>query len=226
MTIIFEDRASDSPYIESVTQGYTPHAGSTLRPAEINWHMVLVRQAGHAQMIVVGPWSTAGTAAWGADAEILWIKFKLGTFMPQRPTRSFRDSETSLPGASSQSFWLRGSAWQFPDFENVETFVERLVHDDALVFDPVVTMTLQDQLPDVSPRTVRYRFLQATGLTQSHIRQFQRARQAVTLLQQGVSILDVVHEAGYFDQPHLTRSLKRFMGTTPAQQSKQLLVVE
>jgi methylphosphotriester-DNA--protein-cysteine methyltransferase len=37
------------------------------------------------------------------------------------------------------------------------------------------------------------------------------------LLQQGVSILDTVDQAGYFDQPHLTRALKHLMGQTPAQ---------
>jgi methylphosphotriester-DNA--protein-cysteine methyltransferase len=36
-------------------------------------------------------------------------------------------------------------------------------------------------------------------------------------LEQGVSILDTIHEAGYFDQLHLTNSLKRFLGQTPAQ---------
>jgi hypothetical protein len=36
-------------------------------------------------------------------------------------------------------------------------------------------------------------------------------------LQQGVSILDTVEQAGYFDQPHLTRSLKYLIGQTPAQ---------
>src|SRR5438270_126041 len=37
------------------------------------------------------------------------------------------------------------------------------------------------------------------------------------LLKQGVSILDTVEQAGYFDQPHLTRSLKYLIGQTPAQ---------
>jgi methylphosphotriester-DNA--protein-cysteine methyltransferase len=64
---------------------------------------------------------------------------------------------------------------------------------------------------------MRHRFRQATGLTQSYIRQMQRAQHAQTLLLQGVSILDTVNEAGYFDQPHLTRSLKQFLGYTPAQ---------
>jgi AraC-like DNA-binding protein len=36
-------------------------------------------------------------------------------------------------------------------------------------------------------------------------------------LRQGVSILDTVEQAGYADQPHLTRSLKRLIGQTPAQ---------
>jgi hypothetical protein len=42
MTILFEQRCSDSPLIETVTQGYTPSAGSTIRPAECNWHMVVI----------------------------------------------------------------------------------------------------------------------------------------------------------------------------------------
>jgi methylphosphotriester-DNA--protein-cysteine methyltransferase len=54
-------------------------------------------------------------------------------------------------------------------------------------------------------------------LTQLHIYQAERARRAEALLRQGVSILDTVFEAGYYDQPHLTRSLKQFIGHTPGQ---------
>jgi hypothetical protein len=36
-------------------------------------------------------------------------------------------------------------------------------------------------------------------------------------LKQGVSILDTVYQAGYFDQAHLTRSLKYLIGQTPGQ---------
>jgi methylphosphotriester-DNA--protein-cysteine methyltransferase len=85
------------------------------------------------------------------------------------------------------------------------------------VRDPVVETALQGQLKDVSIRTARRHFLRTTGLTQSTVRQIERARHATILLKQGVSILDVVHEAGYYDQPHLTRSLKYFIGQTPTQ---------
>ena len=116
-----------------------------------------------------------------------------------------------------QSFWLKGSAWQFPDYDNVEPFIDRLVREDVLVRDPVVNAALQDQLPEMPSRTVRHRFLRATGLTQSHIRQVERAQRAAALLRQGQPILDTVYEVGYFDQPHLTRALKQWIGHTPAQ---------
>ena len=216
-SLIYEERASDSPVVESVTHGYTLASASVIRPAEVHWHLVLTEYQGQHFATVVGPWSAAGVASWDEDAEILWIKFKLGTFMPHLPTRDYRNAETRLPTASGNNFWLNGSAWSFPDYENVDTFINRLVRDDVLVCDPVVAAALQDHLPEMASRTLRHRFLQATGLSRTHIHQFNRAQHAATLLQQGVPILDTVFELGYFDQPHLTRSLKQFIGHTPAQ---------
>ena len=56
MSIIYEERSSDLPYVETITQGWTASDGSTIRPAEINWHMVFVRHAsrGSLQPLVVG----------------------------------------------------------------------------------------------------------------------------------------------------------------------------
>ncbi len=137
--------------------------------------------------------------------------------MPHLPTRNVVDVETVLPGVSPRSFWLHHSAWQFPDYENADTFVNRLARADMLVRDPVVTAVLQGQRPEISPRTVRHRFLRATGVTHSHIFQVERAQRAAALLRQGMSIPDTMFELGYYDQPHLTRSLKQWVGHTPAQ---------
>lgn len=217
MGFIYEERLSDSPYVETITQGRTAGNGSTIRPAESHWHMVFVRENGRLHPVVVGPKTTSGVVDYTEGAEILWIKFKLGTFMPHLPTRDRLDIETTLPGAASHSFWLKGSAWQVPDFENADTFVDRLVREGVLQFDPLVQAVLQNQPQAAASRTVRHRFLHTTGLTQNHIRQIERARRAAALLRQGVPILDTVCEAGYFDQPHLTRSLKQWVGHTPAQ---------
>jgi hypothetical protein len=210
-------RRSDSPYVESIMHGRTLSDDSPTRPAECHWHMVFVERDGEALVVFVGPWTTAGVAHYAEGAEILWIKFKLGAFMPHLPAGRFLDTETVLPGASSRSFWLKGSVWEFPDHENAETFVDRLVRNGVLVRDPLVDTVLRGRPQSLSPRAVRHRFLRATGLAQSSIRQIERAKQAAILLRRGIPISDTVHEVGYFDQPHLTRSLKKWIGHTPAQ---------
>jgi hypothetical protein len=217
MGFLFEERASDSPFIETVTRGRSAGEGSTIRPAETHWHLVITRPYGSPLPILVGPLPASGVVSFGDGVEILWIKFKLGVFMPHMPMRDFLDAETVLPGAARQSFWLRSSTWQIPDYENVEEFIARLARQDVLAQEPLVDAVLAGHPPDMSPRTLRHRFLRATGLTHTHIQQFERAQRATALLAQGVSILDTVFEAGYFDQPHLTHSLKRFIGLTPAQ---------
>lgn len=217
MSIIYEERSSDSPYVETVMRGWTASDGSRIRPSEVHWHLVFARHNGRAHPVFVGPWTTAGVVSYDEGAEILWIKFSLGTFMPHLPPKDFLDVETTLPGAERQSFWLKGSTWQYPDYDNVETFVDGLVREEMLVHDPVVKDVLQGHSPEMASRTVRYRFLRATGLTQLHIYQAERAQRAEALLQHGIPILDAVYEAGYFDQPHLTRTLKKFTGRTPGQ---------
>jgi AraC-like DNA-binding protein len=179
--------------------------------------MVVTRQNGKTMLTVRGPETRATPLHCSADGEWLGIRFKLDTVMPHLPASHLVDGAVNLPDAGSRSFWLHSSAWQLPDYENADTFVAWLVRDGLLVREPVVQAALQDQLKDLSVRTAQRHFLRTTGLTHSAVRQIERARYATTLLQQGLSIPDVVYEAGYFDQPHLTRSLKYFIGQTPAQ---------
>jgi AraC-like DNA-binding protein len=74
-----------------------------------------------------------------------------------------------------------------------------------------------DDLGKLSARSVERRVARATGLTRGTIRQIRRAERALDLLGQGLPPLEVARRAGYVDQPHLTRSLKRFVGQTPSQ---------
>lgn len=218
MDLTCEERQSDSPFVERVWRSQSERASTFISMAEIHYNMVVTRHRGRITMTVRGPETRATPAYCPADAEFLGIQFTPGTLMPLLPAAWVMDRcDVNLPEATSGSFWLNGSAWQYPDFENVETFVDWLVRDGLLVRDPVVGAVLQGQAVEMSLRTVQRRFLQATGLTCGTIRQIERARYATTLLKQGVSILDTVHLAGYADQPHLTRSLKRLIGQTPAQ---------
>jgi AraC-like DNA-binding protein len=91
------------------------------------------------------------------------------------------------------------------------------VRAGLLVHDPVASAALHDDVEGLSTRSVERRVARATGLTRGTIRQIHRAERAVELLGRGVPALEVARQAGYADQPHMTRSLKRFVGQTPSQ---------
>jgi AraC-like DNA-binding protein len=218
MIFTLEDRPSDSPFVERIWCAQSEGIGNLLSIAMSHWEMVVSRYQDKTYMTVRGPETQATSLPVTiVGTEFFGIRFKVGTVMPHLPASTLVDGDVDLPDASSRSFWLNGSAWQFPSYKNADTFVERLAREDLLARDPVVESALQGQLKDLSVRTARRHFLRTTGLTQKTIHQIERARYATVLLQEGMSIPDVVYEAGYFDQPHLTRSLKHFIGQTPTQ---------
>lgn len=222
MDLTCEERPSDSPFVELIWRSHSEHGAAFNSMAEIHCGIVVTKYRGKTILTVRGP-ETRATPAYGpADAEFMGIMFKAGSFMPILPaTRVMDRNDVNLPEATSKTFWLNGRAWQFPDFENADTFVDWLTRDGLLAHDPVVGAVLQGEPVEMSPRSVQRRFVQATGLTQGDVHQIERARYATALLKQGVSILDAVDLAGYYDQPHLTRSLKHYVGLTPAQIADQ-----
>jgi AraC-like DNA-binding protein len=193
-------------------------AGTFTSAAVSSWEIVITTFNGKTMITARGPETKASEADFPAEAEFFGITFKLGTFMPHLPVRTLLDrQDATLPEAASHSFWLRGSTWELPTFENADVFVDRLVRQGILVRDPVVEAAIQGRTPDMSVRSLQYRFLQATGLTHKTIQQIERARSAVKLLEYGTPISDTAFKLGYFDQAHLTNSLKRFIGKTPTQ---------
>jgi Helix-turn-helix domain len=179
--------------------------------------MVVTRLKGKTTLTVRGPETKVTAIDCPADGEWLGIRFRLGTFMPQLPVASLLDrQDVNLPGATGRSFWLNGSAWEYPGFENAEAFVARLLKRGLIARSRAVEDALRGVSSALSKRSVQRHFLRATGMTHGTYRQIERARYATNLLKQGVAILDVVHEAGFFDQAHLTRSLKHLIGQTPS----------
>ena len=95
--------------------------------------------------------------------------------------------------------------------------VERLVSSGTIVRDPLVAKVRRGDRPDASPRTIERRFRSTTGLTRGAVRQIERARDAARHLAAGSSSAQVVAQLGYFDEPHLARSLRRYIGRTAVQ---------
>ncbi|WP_220197332.1 helix-turn-helix transcriptional regulator [Ktedonospora formicarum] len=217
MEISMEGRASDSPYIDMIWRGQAGKDYAVICPAASRWHLLFHKQDGRVKVSAEGPITRARPTTQPEGAEFLVIEFKLGIFLPKLPVDGLVDTETVLPLSSKASFWLHGSTWQLPDYDNAEIFVARLVRQGLMECDPVVSAALQEQPQELSERTVRRRFQRATGLTPTTIQQIERAQYAMTLLGQGHSLLDATYQAGYADQPHMTRSLKHYIGYTPAQ---------
>jgi AraC-like DNA-binding protein len=216
-----EVRLSDSPYIEKIGRLQAGRDYMSACSADVHWNMLLVRYEDKTSLSVWEPMTQAMPMNYLEGAEFLYITFRLGSFMPHLPIQNLLDTGETLPIVNENRFWLKDAAWQFPDYENVETFVEWLVREEQLVHEPLVDKVMQELPQAIPSRTVRHRFLRATGLTQSYIRQIERAQQASQMLEAGYSILDTVYHAGYADQPHLTRALKRFIGLTPMQIRQQ-----
>jgi hypothetical protein len=214
----FDTRPANSSLVEIVWHTHSERPGTFTSVAASNWEMVITTFGGKTMITARGPETKASQADFPADAEFFGITFKLGTFMPHLPIKTLLDKQdATLPEASSNSFWLCGSAWELPTFENADVFVDRLIRQGILVRDPVVEAAIQGHTPDMSIRSLQYRFLRATGLTHKTIQQIERASSAVSLLERGTAISDAAFELGYFDQAHLSNSLKRFVGSTPAQ---------
>jgi Helix-turn-helix domain len=218
MMFAFEERPSDTPFVERIWCAQSECAGDFLSVAASHWEMVVSKYRGQTIMTVRGPETKVTPMHVNlVGSEFYGIIFKYGVFMPHLPVSDLVDGDVDLPDASSKSFWLNGSAWQFPNYENADTFVDRLVRESLLDCDPLIEPVLRGEPQELSPRSIQRRFLQATGLTQGSIRKIERARQATMLLQEGVSILDTVERVGYSDQAHLSRALKYLIGKTPTQ---------
>ena len=221
----FESVRSSSAYVSGAwrTSSDPEPEDAFMSGAAAQWEIVVTRQAESTWVTVRGPESRATAAPIPPDAEFFGISFTLGTFMPALDPRRLVDRSLRLPMTSATTFWLHGSAWDLPGPGNADVFVDRLVRDGLLVHDPVVPAALGDRpeaeraVQALSTRSVERRVARATGLTRGTIRQIRRADRAIEMLSRGLPAPEVAQRAGYTDQPHLTRSLRRFVGQTPTE---------
>ncbi len=217
MGFTYEQRGCDSPFVRTVWYAENQSDGVYVASADGSWDIIISRCGGRKEIRVGGPTSRANKVEYQAGTRVLGIRFRVGTFISGLRATTLPDTSLVLPAASDRAFWLRGAAWEFPDYENVEEFVARLARRNLLASDEVVDAALRGKRVGLSARSVQRHFLRTTGLTQSYIRQIERALRATDLLRRGVPIPSVVYETGYADQSHLTRSLKHLIGFTPAQ---------
>jgi hypothetical protein len=213
----FEQGFARSPLVDQVWHTRSVPEEGFISVAASQWEIVVTRQDGAAWLTVLGPQTKATTASIPEDAEFFGIRFSLGTFMPRLPPELLVNRGLTLPRATKTSVRLDGYRLELPGRDDVDAFVDKLVRTGLMVRDPVAQAAVHGQVDGLSARSLERRVSRATGLTRGGIRQIRRAEIAVKMLTEGVAPIDVAHHAGYADQPHLTRSLRRFVGQTPAE---------
>jgi AraC-like DNA-binding protein len=213
---LIEETGLISPFVEKIWRTRSEPAEAFISVAANYSQLVFTRQNGRTFVTIRGPETKPTIVPIPQDAEFIGIQFRPGVYIPGFPSQQLVDSSLTFPESGRQSFLLNSSVVEVPVYDNVDAFIEHLARQRLLVRDPIVEAVLDSEVTEISARSVQRRFLTATGLTQGTFRQIQRARQAAQMLDCGLSILDVVQQAGYADQAHLTRSLRRFIGPTPA----------
>src|SRR3954447_375526 len=83
--IHFNERLSDSPFIERVWRCHSERGGRFISVAASHFEMVLTRVRGKNFLTLRGPETKATDLDCPAEGEWLAVRFKLGTFMPQLP---------------------------------------------------------------------------------------------------------------------------------------------
>jgi hypothetical protein len=118
MELVFDARSANSSFVEMIWHTHSERADTFTSAAVSNWEMVITTYNGKTMITARGPETKASEADFPADAEFFGITFKLGTFMPHLPVRTLLDrQDATLPEASSNFFWLHGSAWELPTLE-------------------------------------------------------------------------------------------------------------
>ncbi|GAA3820018.1 helix-turn-helix domain-containing protein [Sphaerisporangium flaviroseum] len=213
----FETRASDSPWVDTVWTCTSERVAEMTSVAAVCWGLVFWELEGTAYANISGPETRTGTAPVPEGATFVGIEFAVGTCLRAVPTPALVDRGLELPDATHRTFRLDGLRWETPGPDDAEALVDRLVRAGAVVRDPLVAEVRRGHRPVVSGRTVERRFRAATGLTQGAVRQIERARTASALLAAGTPVADTVSKLEYFDEPHLARALRRYVGRTARQ---------
>lgn len=217
MELRFESRGSGSPWVDTVWTCASGQVAQMTSVAGVRWGLLFWQQDGRAYAGVTGPETRTNTAPVPMGASFVGIEFAVGTSLRAVPTAGLVDGGILLPDATSRTFRLDGARWETPGPDDAEALVARLVRAGIVVRDPLVAEVLRGGDPAVSERTVERRFRAATGLTRGAVRQIERARTAAELLAGGDPAADVVAKLDYFDEPHLARALRAYVGRTAGQ---------
>lgn len=181
------------------------------------WDFIVMIQAdGSRSIAIAGQATKSAHVPYQAGTGGVVVSFAPNAYLPHIPGEKLVDTMEFLPNADADHFTYQGHVFDFPTFENAEEVVNEMIAE-GLIFSDELIRSLQEGAPRAaSTRAFQRHFLKATGLTQKQFQQIKRAQEAVVLLKEGKKPIEVAADAGYSDQPHLAKSLKKIMESKPS----------
>ena len=150
----------------------------------------------------------------GSDSVV--ISFAAGVYMPQLSGDKMLDLAELLPMSDDEHFELAGELFAVPTYETAEQLVEELAAKHIIKIDEVVAAVLAGTPKALSDRAMQRHFHKVTGMSKKGLEQIHRAQEAVRILQAGKAPREAAADAGYADQAHMAKSLKKLMDSKPS----------
>src|SRR3954471_13727674 len=95
---VFDDRASDSPFVARVWRCHALPPGPFTSVAASHCELVVTRHRGRVRLTVRGPETRPTPAYCPADAEWIGIRLSIGAWLPLPPAAAVRDrQDADLP---------------------------------------------------------------------------------------------------------------------------------
>ncbi|GAA3924847.1 helix-turn-helix domain-containing protein [Actinoplanes auranticolor] len=213
---MWEQRASTVPEIRTVWRAFVDEAADYVDEASEHWGLSFIRRPdGSLAAELAGP-RVRGLPIRSRTGESYWgVELAAHVVIPGIDKALLRGAIAELPVVDGRVA-IQGRWYPVPTWEELESFVLRLVADGVMVVDADIRRALSGDDRGLSRRSWQRRFRSVTGLRRKEIERLDRSRRAYRLLSEGVPPSEVAVAAGYADQAHLTRELRCIRGETPA----------
>ncbi len=209
-------RPSKSPFIKWVFQVNYETDGEVTVTADGTWDIIFTKVGDELKCVITGPTNHTVTFPYYQGQEDIVIQFQEGVYMLGMPAREIINASRTLLTQRGVVV-IRGITFEIPTYDTAEVFVGELYRHGLLARDAMVKQILSEDTSSIPRRSVQRHFLQSTGIPLNRHQQIARAQKAARLIRQGMPLIEVAQECGYFDQAHMNRSIKQILGVTPQQ---------
>ena len=214
MTQIHESRESLNPLIDRVWHTENIKDGVYIATPDCAWDLLaLTLKDGTRMMMLAGQQTKFLEVPYIAGTSAVVISFTASAYLAGLKGDELVDATIMLQNKDARHFILLDHSFAFPDYETAEDLVGAMVGVGILKQDDVVASVLEGQPKAMSSRTMQRHFHMVTGISRKSLDKIRRAQDAVKMLQAGTATAEVAAEIGYTDQAHLTKDLKKIMGS-------------